>query len=510
MYSASSARGRWSPGTGLFIRILAGIAAGALVLGACSVGGSPSPSASATASPASTPTATASLTQTPIPSPTSTASTPSAGQWVTAGTQTSAWSSFDVVALNDGRALAIGEVGGIQAAKATAELFDPATGTWRATASLPRARVAFAAVTLLDGRVLVTGGQTVNADGADQSFSSSYLYDPRTGHEIWTAVGRLNTARTSPAIALLPDGRVLVAGGYYRDDLAANPTGIVLADVAPEFSYVALASAELFDPATGRWTMTSSMHYARIGARAVTLGDGRILIVGGTTILHPGGQNMIGEIYDPRTGRWTLTDPVAGVDWADLTAAGYPLPADATDLIGCGSVPAYRPDTGMGGAWGLSGLPDGGALLLGSCGVSFTQNGTDEVQGYVIAARYLDPQTGRWTGIGTPYLTYTLPDATVPMYQAPGPVLADGGWVASLAEGRALWAGGYSLLDRGRSLSTAAVFDPATASWSAAVSIPGGARGNVQPVTLTDGSVLLVGFYSSGSRAPTVRFVPGS
>ena len=39
--------------------------------------------------------------------------------------------------------------------------------------------------------------------------------------------------------------------------------------------------------------------------------------------------------------------------------------------------------------------------------------------------------------------------------------------------------------------------------------IPGGERGYVQNVTLTDGSVLLVGFYSSGSRAPTIRFVPG-
>ena len=80
----------------------------------------------------------------------------------------------------------------------------------------------------------------------------------------------------------LRDGRVLVAGG------------------------ASTASAELYDPATNRWTPTGSMSVDRHSSTATLLRDGRVLVVGG----HSGngtGVQASAELYDPASGRWTPT-----------------------------------------------------------------------------------------------------------------------------------------------------------------------------------------------------------
>src|SRR5439155_22387508 len=56
----------------------------------------------------------------------------------------------------------------------------------------------------------------------------------------WTATGSLVKARSNHTATLLPDGKVLVAGGYPL-----------------------MASAELYDPASGTWTATGSLITAR-------------------------------------------------------------------------------------------------------------------------------------------------------------------------------------------------------------------------------------------------------
>ena len=97
-----------------------------------------------------------------------------------------------------------------------------------------------------------------------------------------------------PVMTLLPDGKVLVAGGTRWD---GN-------------QWHSLKSAELFDPAHGRFSPTGSMKVARLlyediyGAPTATrLNDGRVLVAGGE---GDSGYIDTAELFDPRTGRWTI------------------------------------------------------------------------------------------------------------------------------------------------------------------------------------------------------------
>jgi len=229
---------------------------------------------------------------------------------------------------------------GVRDDSAKAELWDPSTNTWRATASLNRPRADFAAVALADGRVLVTGGLHRGAPTAGEdpnhacigqdsvSYSSTYLYDPRTGHETWSRTGLLGTARTDPAIAVLPDGRVLVTGGYYESGMTSLTGDVTLADVGPDFTVPPLATAELFDPATGTWSSTGPMHYARYGAAAATLADGRVLVAGGDTF---DSVTRSAALYDPASNSWSTLPPMPEPRAGGATVA---LPDGSVLLVG--------------------------------------------------------------------------------------------------------------------------------------------------------------------------------
>src|SRR5207247_802269 len=96
----------------------------------------------------------------------------------------------------------------------------------------------------------------------------------------------LATARYLPTATLLPNGKVLVVGG--------NDT-----------SGVSLASAELYDPASGTWTATGSLGDARSDHTATLLPNGEVLVAGGTN--GTDGVVTSEELYDPASGTWTAT-----------------------------------------------------------------------------------------------------------------------------------------------------------------------------------------------------------
>lgn len=196
-----------------------------------------------------------------------------------------------LVTLADGRVLVAGDNVG-NAALATAELFDPVTGTFSMTGSMTRPRgIGASAVLLRDGRVLVVGGGAEVGDSAE-------LFDPDTG--TFTPTGSMTQARGGFLSAtLLDDGRVLVAGG-----LILHPTEPTT--IAPEPA----ATAEIYDPATGRFTAVGSMAAPRYMHSASILTDGTVLVAGGSHERPPEGgvpPTTDAEIFDPSTGTFHPT-----------------------------------------------------------------------------------------------------------------------------------------------------------------------------------------------------------
>jgi DNA-binding CsgD family transcriptional regulator len=161
-----------------------------------------------------------------------------------------------------------------------AELFDPATGAFSPSASLLVPRSHHRATLLGDGRVLVSGG--VGEGGVP--LASTEVYDPATRR--FSPGPEMAEHRAAHGAALLADGRVLVAGG-----VRAAPPGAV-------GTLEAVASAEVFDPASGGWEPAGDMVNARSGLALVSLLDGRALVAGGGPL----------ELFDPQTNQFRALD----------------------------------------------------------------------------------------------------------------------------------------------------------------------------------------------------------
>jgi hypothetical protein len=195
-----------------------------------------------------------------------------------------------------------------------AELFDPATRTFSnaGVGSMTTARDSPAAARLPNGDVLIVGG----FDGTNL-LSSAEVFDPKTLQFSSQGIGSMSVGRWGPIAAPLPDGKVLVAGGM----TPAGPT----------------ASAELFDPSTGQFSSAGlgQMTSPRAFAMAASLPDGKVLIAGGTT----GGVNPLvsAELFDPTTGQFSSTG-VGSMTTGRMQAGAAPLPGGDV-LIAGGSGP---------------------------------------------------------------------------------------------------------------------------------------------------------------------------
>ena len=348
----------------------------------------------------------------------------------------------------------------VASASATAT---PGHGQFVSSGSMAVARNGQTATLLQDGDVLIAGGSGDN---------TAELYDPKTGTFIQT--GPMNVVRTVGATAtLLPDGRVLIAGG-----------GDNSADQNP------LAYAELYDPATGRFSPTGSMARPRSGQTATLLQDGRVLVAGG--VGSSGADLAYAELYDPATGRFSPTGSMArprSGQTATLLVDGRVLIVGGTENLGVqkakaalASAELYDTKTGTFVATGsmLTGRFMGQTATLLKDGDILVAGGNADYLGEqsLASAELYDPKTGTFHKTGS-------------MAEA-----RDGHTATLLQDGRVLIAGGDD--------TTAELYDP-----QAGVFGPTGSmvvvRAYHSATVLADGRVLIVGGASDPADGATAE-----
>ncbi|MGH9069997.1 MAG: kelch repeat-containing protein [Acidimicrobiales bacterium] len=348
----------------------------------------------------------------------------------------------------------------------------PALGTWRSVASVPGIRGTTSVVTLADGHVLAAGGG-VNA----LPIASAAIYDPRTA--TWAPTGSLNQARRGAGAVALKDGKVLVAGGIAGSKL--------------------LSSAELYNPSTGKWKVTGSMGIPRLGATLTLLRDGNVLTTGGTTdvgIHGTGGGQAItptasAELYNPSTGKWSSTgsmmssrfDATATAlnDGRVLVAGGFggpgtPAQGGGLQFGALRSAELYDPNVSVFTSTGpmTDGRAGQVAALLGNGDVlvagGFNADGTTALA----TAELFDPSNGTWALTGG-------------MSQA-----REGAAATTLAGGDVLVVGGEDVSQGTEaSLQSAELFQPSSKSWRSAgkMACP---RSGLGLANLADGGVIAV------------------
>jgi Kelch motif/Galactose oxidase, central domain len=324
-------------------------------------------------------------------------------------------------------------IGSLAAAAVLATLLAPPLagaidfGSFTPTGSLGTARSGASGALLPDGRVLIAGGYFNFTPG----LSSAEVFDPAAGSFSSAGIGSMDAARLAAAAARLPDGRVLIAGGLNDNSYFAN--------------------ALIFDPATNSFSVVGSPGIVPIGLMstprfddvAAPLPDGRVLIAGGSPDGISSDVLASAEVFNPAT--------------QTFSSAG--IGSMSTPRAGAVAAP----------------LPDGRVLIAG---------GYHGATNALPSAEVFDPATNSFSATGIGSMTTSR----------------EGGVAAPLPDGRVLIAGG---LDNAEAfLSSAEVFNPATNSFSSlgigSMSTP---RLHAAAAPLPDGRVLVAGGYNGSAGA---------
>lgn len=338
------------------------------------------------------------------------------------------------------------------------------TGALQPTANLNQARYAHTATLLPDGRVLVAGGV-----GPDyRPLAITELYDPATSRFIASAP--MLAQRAWHAATRLKNGQVLITGG-------AN-------SVQPRET---LATAEVFDPATQSFRQagpqTGVMTVPREAHKATLLSDGKVLITGGHD--RSGRHLASTEIYDPATRQFTPagnmltarsdhTATLLGNGMVLVTGGMTNAPSETQTLASAELFDpvkrSFSPVENMHtvrAKHSAALLSDGNVIVMGGTDVRL-------VRGKKASAEIYDPAKRQFAQTGNMNTArYKIRDAVV-----------------VLRDGRVLVAGGGAQVE---------VYDPATGVFRLVKGDLGAARHYATATLLADGRVLFTGGYASGN-----------
>ena len=350
--------------------------------------------------------------------------------------------------------------------------FAEGAGGWVQTPNtMTDPRWAAASVLLADGRGLIVGGYSYPAD---RCVASADEFDPETRRFV-PCTGRLQAPRNFASASLLPDGKVLVAGGY----------NTVLGS---------LATAEVFDPKSQKFTLLpSQLETPRELFTATTLLDGKVLIAGGFNT-HRGRTSATAEVFDPTTQMFTRAGPLAGDRFGQCAARladGRVLVAGGTHWfarhpgVPLASAEIYDPATGKfqttHGPMAFARdrptatlLPDGSVLIAGG------QNGPNEPA----SVELFDPKTETFK---------TLPGLLITPRMAHSAETLPGGTV--------LLSGGWSTAEAATTKS-AELFDPETQTFAQEPAVPIGTHDQTLLV-FPNGLVLVAGGKQASAGAET-------
>ena len=386
-------------------------------------------------------------------------------------------------------------------------LIDPTWATIGA-GSMSATRQGPTATLLPNGKVLVAGG---GFGSSPYVLSSAEIYDPAAG--TWATTAPMSTVRRDHTATLLANGKVLVAGGY-------------------DFTNY-LSSAELYDPTAGTWTITTGSMQARRGYHTATLlPNGKVLVAGGQSNSP---LLSTAELYDPAAQTWTYTSnsmsTIRDYHTATLLTNGKVLVAGGNNGGYLTNADLYDP---VAGTWATTAglntgrylhtatlLPNGKVLVAGG------QNAASSAELYDPVAVTWTTTTNLNTG-RTQHTATLLPSGQVLVAGGTGALsstelydmtaqtwtsaasLNVGRWLHTatlLPNGKILVAGGYN---GSSNLSSAELYDPVAGGWASTGNLNTPPRYNHTATLLPNGKVLVAGGIYSGYLTNAELYASGS
>ena len=335
----------------------------------------------------------------------------------------------------------------------------PPLGPWSETGALPPGLQFTNSTGVLAGTPTAAATYPISVivqDSASQS-SAAQNFSIQIFPHGFGATGNMANARFAQTATLLNNGKVLVAGG---EDGSGAP----------------VATAEIYDPSTGKFSSTGSLVTARHHFAAALLSSGKVLVTGG---LDASGNPLASaEIYDPSIGTFSATLKSMTIARASHTATL--LNTGQVLIAGWGNATTelFDPATGNFTATGsmLTARVSHTATLLSTGKVLLTGGiqGAPPTTTVLAEAELYDPAAGTFS-----QTTGSL--ATARELHA----------ASLLSDGKVMVSGGLDIA--GNSLAKAEVFDPTSETFTATKGAMGTPRDLHTSTTLKDGTVLVIG-----------------